>query len=95
MSLASAELGLVSLVADVEVIVIRIIATGVLVPTKETHEAVANVAAGQALELLKVRLLSDVCGEQNLALLWLVLVPSALEVLQINHSCNQMVICLT
>lgn len=88
-SLASAELGVVGLAADVEIIVIRVVAalaTVSVATTEEAHETIANVTAGQALELLKIRLLSDIGGVQHLALLGCLLVPSTLEVLQVNHT---------
>lgn len=90
MSLASAELGVVGLAADVEIIVIRVVATLAAVSVDSTaveaHETITNVAAGQTLELLEVRLLGDVGRVQHLALLRCLLVPSTLEVLQIDDT---------
>jgi type II secretory pathway pseudopilin PulG len=91
---SSAELGLVVGVVDVVVIVIGVVAAGLVLATvggsqaEETKESVTEGVASESLELLEVRLLGDDSGEENLALLGLVLFPATFEVLEIDHSCS-------
>jgi hypothetical protein len=92
-TLSSAKLGFVVGVVDVVVIVIRVVAGVVLIvgsgQTEEAQEPIAQGIASESLELLEVWLLGDHGREEHLALLGLVLFPSTLEVLKINHSFGQ------
>jgi len=91
---ATSELGLVSLVSDVVIIVVRVI-TRLLAfvvesllsgSSKEPEKAVANIAAGDTLELLKHRTLGDFGGPQNFAFLWELFAPTADKIFEVDDT---------
>lgn len=88
------ELGLVGVVSDVVIIVVRVI-TGLLAlvvesllsgSAEETEKAIANVTAGSTLELLEHWALGDLGRPQNLSLLWKFFAPTADKVFEVNDA---------
>ncbi len=94
MASAVSELGLVGVVSDVVIIVVRVI-TGLLALvvesllsgcTEETEKTVANVTAGSTLELLEHWALGDLGRPQNLSFLRKFFTPTADKVFEVNDA---------
>jgi len=91
---AVAELGLVGMVSDVVIIIVRVI-TGLLAlvveallsgSAEETEEAIANVTAGSTLELLELWTLGDLGRPKNLSLLRELFAPTAGKVFEVHDT---------
>ena len=94
MAPATSELGLVSLVSDVVIIVVRVI-TRLLAfvvesllsgSSKEPEKAIPNIAAGDTLELLKHWTLGDLGRPQDFAFLWELFAPTADKIFEVNDT---------
>mmetsp|Transcript_8795 Transcript_8795/g.14650 ORF Transcript_8795/g.14650 Transcript_8795/m.14650 type:complete len:275 (-) Transcript_8795:270-1094(-) len=75
------ELLSMAAVFNVELIVIRIVIIGI----KYTHKSIDDGMPNNAVELIKVRTLRDICSVQHASFIWIFFFPSY-KILQIYHS---------